>query len=102
MDSRSIYVAVLLLGTAVGATALASEPSKPGCNQTLAAHKAESEGGPGYQPAPGQGVRRAESESPAATTLALAAHKTESEGGPGYQPAPGQGVRRAEAMAPCD
>jgi hypothetical protein len=84
--------AALLLGSTIAAPVFAASPDTTGCPAGM--HRADSEGGPGWQQQ-ASSAHKADSEGgPGWQQQASSAHKADSEGGPGYQ-------RQASAAVPC-
>ena len=101
--------AALLLGSTIAAPVFAASPDTTGCpagmhradseggpgwqQQASSAHKADSEGGPGWQQQ-ASSAHKADSEGGPGWQQQAGARKADSEGGPGYQ-------RQASAAVPC-
>jgi len=83
--------AALLLGSTIAAPLFAASPDTTGCPAGM--HRADSEGGPGWQQQ-ASSAHKADSEGGPGWQQQPGARKADSEGGPGYQ-------RQASATVPC-
>ena len=83
--------AALLLGSTIAAPVFAASPDTTGCPAGM--HRADSEGGPGWQQQ-ASSAHKADSEGGPGWQQQPGARKADSEGGPGYQ-------RQASATVPC-
>jgi hypothetical protein len=83
--------AALLLGSTIAAPVFAASPDTTGCPAGM--HRADSEGGPGWQQQ-ASSAHKADSEGGPGWQQQAGARKADSEGGPGYQ-------RQASAAVPC-